>query len=189
MGVVIRASDEADLGDAHRLDETFLVQSELSLFVEDGVIRYKVVPVPPYEKRYAGEEPSVHREASGKAAFLADLDGSVAGRVVLSEGWNRCAWVEHIAVDARLRRCGIGRALIDRAVAWAVERGLTGVRAETQCNNVPACKLYESSGFHLGGFDRDLYRGLDGGTTEVALFWYFHLRESPERPRTRWSSA
>ena len=74
---------------------------------------------------------------------------------------------------------GVGRALMDRAIAWAVERGLPGVRAETQSNNVPACKLYESCGFRLGGFDRDLYRGLDEGTTEVALFWYLLFGQQP----------
>ena len=56
--------------------------------------------------------------------------------------------------------------------AWATERGLPGIRVETQSNNVPACKFYESCGLHLGGFDRDLYRAMDGGTTEIALFWY-----------------
>jgi streptothricin acetyltransferase len=164
------------MGDAYGLDGSFLVESELTLFAEGGVIRYEVVPVPPYEKSYAGEEPSVGGGASGKAVFLAYLDGSIAGRVVLSEGWNRQAWIEDIAVDARRRRAGVGRALIDRAVAWAAERMLPGIRAETQSNNVPACKLYEACGFRLGGFDKDLYRGLDGGTTEVAIFWYRHLR-------------
>ena len=36
--------------------------------------------------------------------YLAFLDGSLAGRVVLSAGWNRYAWVEDIAVDTRYRR-------------------------------------------------------------------------------------
>jgi ribosomal protein S18 acetylase RimI-like enzyme len=176
MGVVIRASDDADFVDAHGFDEAFLVQSELSLSVEGGVIRYEIIPVPPYEKRYDEEEPSLDPGSPGKAMFLAHLDGSVAGRIVVSEGWNRMAWIDEIAVDARRRRAGVARALIDRAVAWAVERELPAIRAETQHNNVPACKLYEACGFHLGGFDRDLYRGQDGGTTEVALFWYLHLR-------------
>ena len=109
---------------------------------------------------------------------MAFLDGSLAGRIVLSEGWNRYAWVEDIAVDAGHRRAGVGRALMDRAIAWAVERGLPGIRLETQNNNVPACKFYESCGFRLGGFDRDLYRGLDEATTEIALFWYLPLFES-----------
>ncbi len=72
MGVVVRALDEADFGDAHGLDEAFVVESELSLFfAEGGVIRYEVVPVPPYEKSYAGEESSVDLKAPGMAAFLA----------------------------------------------------------------------------------------------------------------------
>ena len=83
--------------------------------------------------------------------------------MVLSEGWNRQAWIVDLAVDARRRRAGVGRALMSRAVAWTRERGLAVIRAETQNNNVPACKLYESCGFRLGGFDRDLYRGLERG--------------------------
>jgi streptothricin acetyltransferase len=184
VDLVIREDDGQAGGDGHGLDGSFLVESELALFAEGGVIRYEIVPVPPYEKRYAEGEPSVDPGSPGRAVFLASLDGSVAGRIALSEGWNRMAWIDDIAVDARHRRAGVGRTLIDRAVAWAVERGSPAVRAETQHNNVPACKLYESCGFHLGGFDRDLYRGLDGGTTEVALFWYLHLREPPARPRT-----
>jgi streptothricin acetyltransferase len=176
VDVVIKASDEQGLRDAYGFDGSFLVESELALFAENGVVRYEVVSVPPYRKCYGWEDLPSHPNAPDKAVFLAYLDGSVAGRVVLSEGWNRFAWVEDIAVDARRRRAGVGRALMDRAVAWATERKLPGIRVETQSNNVPACKLYESCGFHLGGFDRDLYRGLDGGTTEIALFWYRTLR-------------
>ncbi len=182
LDLVIRAPDERDLGDAHGLDGSFVVESELVLFVEGGVVRYEVVPVPRHEKSYAGEDLSDRLDDPGKAVFLAYLDGSIAGRVVVSEGWNRYAWVEDIAVDARRREAGVGRALMGRAVAWAVGRGLAGVRAETQSDNVPACKFYESCGFHLGGFDRDLYRGLDEGTTEVALFWYRPVpSEAPPR--------
>jgi streptothricin acetyltransferase len=189
VDLVIREDDGQAGGDAHGLDGSYLVESELALFAEGGVIRYEVIPVPPYEKKYAEGDPSVDPGAPGKSVILADLDGSVAGRIVLSVGWNRYAWIEHIAVDAQRRRCGVGRALIDRAVTWAAEKGLPGIRAETQGNNVPACKLYEACGFRLGGFDRDLYRGLPDGATEVALFWYLHFREPPERPRTGGSGA
>lgn len=184
MDLVIREPDEQLIGDAFGFDGSFLVESELVLFAEDGVVRYEVVPVPPYEKRYGGctgAELSVYLKAADKVVFLAHLDGLVAGWVVVSEGWNRHAWIEDLAVDARRRRAGLGRALMDRAVAWATEQGLPGIRVETQSNNVPACKFYESCGFHLGGFDRDLYRGLDGGTKEIALFWYLHFRAAHVR--------
>jgi streptothricin acetyltransferase len=57
-------------------------------------------------------------------------------------------------------------------VAWARDRQLAGVMLETQNNNVAACRLYESCGFQLGGFDRCLYQGLHPGTHEIALYWY-----------------
>lgn len=46
------------------------------------------------------------------------------------------------------------------------------VMLETQNINVVACRLYESCGFVLGGFDACLYRGVMPGTREIALFWY-----------------
>jgi ribosomal protein S18 acetylase RimI-like enzyme len=184
VDLVIRAPDERAIGDAYGFDDSFPVESELVLFAEGGVVRYKVVPVPRYVKRYARTDLSGYLDAPDKAVFLAYLDGSVAGRVVLSEGWNRHAWIEDIAVDARRRRAGVGRALMNRAVAWAMERGLPGVRLETQSNNVTACRFYESCGYQLGGFDRDLYRGVDEGTAEIALFWYLHFRGSAIRPTT-----
>ena len=179
MDLAIRVPDEQAIDAAYGFDDSFLVESELALFAEDGVVRYQIVPVRPYRKRYrrdAGDALSMHLIAPDKAVFLAYVDGSVAGRVLLSEGWNHYAWIDDIAVDVRWRRAGIGRALMDRAVAWALERGLPGIRLETQNNNVPACRFYEAYGFHLGGFDRDLYRGLDEETTEIALFWYLPLR-------------
>lgn len=91
MNLVIREDDGQSGGDAHRLDGSFRVESELALFAEGGVFRYEVVPVPPYRKSYAGEWSSVAGGTSDQAVFLAYLDGSIAGRIVLSEGWNRQA--------------------------------------------------------------------------------------------------
>lgn len=189
MELVIRAPDEQAIGDAYGFDGSFTVASELVLVAEGGVLRYEVVSVTPYQKSYGRADLSGYPDAPDKAVFLAYLGGLVAGRVVLSEGWNRYAWIDDLAVDARCRRAGVGRSLMDRAVAWAVERGLPGLRAETQTNNVPACRFYQACGFRLGGFDRDLYRGLDQCSTEVAIFWYLHLPKSSSGPRIGGSCA
>jgi ribosomal protein S18 acetylase RimI-like enzyme len=181
VDLVIRAADERAIGDAYGFDDSFPVDSELVSFAEGGVVRYEVAPVPRYVKRYARTDLSAYLDSPDKTVFLAYLDGSGVGRVVLSEGWNRYAWIEDIAVDARRRRAGVGRALMDRAVGWAMERGLPGVKLETQSNNVTACRFYESCGFRLGGFDRDLYQGLDEKTTEIAIFWYLQFSGAPPR--------
>ena len=110
MGLVIRAHDEQTMGDAYGFDGSFPVESELALFAEHGVIRYEIVPVPPYVKRYQKGDLTAHPDAPDKWVFVAFVDGSLAGRIVLSQGWNRYAWVEDIAVDAGHRRAGVGRA-------------------------------------------------------------------------------
>ena len=89
MDLVIGAPDEQAIADAYGFDGSFLVDSELALFAEGDVVRYEVVSVRPYRKCYgglAGDGLSAHLKAPDKAVFLAYLDGSVAGRVLLSEG-------------------------------------------------------------------------------------------------------
>lgn len=74
---------------------------------------------------------------------------------------------------AVLLKCAqIGQALMERAVEWAKSKGFPGMMLETQSNNVAACRLYERCGFMLGGFDSYLYKALDPGTDEIALYWY-----------------
>lgn len=50
MDLVIKALDGQTAGDPHKLNDSFLVESELTLSAEGGVIRYEVVPVPPYQE-------------------------------------------------------------------------------------------------------------------------------------------
>ena len=154
------------------LDRSFSVTEELQLHFTDGQLGYRIVPVEPYEKTYPddGEESLDESEV-----FLATLDGQPAGVIQLSMAWNGYARIDDIAVDRRLRRSGVAKALLEHACDWCRERALAGLMLETQTNNVAACRLYERFGFRLGGFDRDLYRGLDPATSEVALFWYLPL--------------
>src|SRR5262245_3931346 len=60
VNLVIRALDERTTVDAYGLDGAFLVESELVLFAEDGAVRYEVIPVPPYEKRYRKDDLTAH---------------------------------------------------------------------------------------------------------------------------------
>jgi ribosomal protein S18 acetylase RimI-like enzyme len=105
------------------------------------------------------------------------VDEQLAGQVILRKNWNHYAYLEDIAVDAGFRRLGVGRALLQHTVAWAKARQLAGIMLETQNNNAAACRLYESCGFKLAGFDRYLYKGLDPNTDEIALYWYLLFDE------------
>lgn len=178
MTLVFRALGRDDLAEVLTLDGTFTVEAELLPSASAGEISYEIKPVPAYQKRYADNEEDELADfidAPDKMFLLAHVDGKLAGHISVAVHWSRYAFIDHLAVDARARRHGVGRALIEQAVGWARERRLPGVMLETQNNNVAACKLYESLGFTLGGFDRLLYRGEMPDTREIALFWYLPL--------------
>jgi len=172
--IVIQPLTAASQADLNRCDNAFTVEAELRLIAEDGRIGYTAVPVTPYIKRYEPEiyDAQAYLEKSDHAAWLAYMDGQLAGQILVHENWNRFAIIWDITVDPPCRRRGVGRRLMDQATAWAQARGLPGVMLETQHINVAACRLYASCGFVLGGFDAYLYRGVMPGTREIALFWY-----------------
>jgi ribosomal protein S18 acetylase RimI-like enzyme len=172
--IVIQPLTATNQADLDRCDNSFTVEAELRLTAEDGRVGYSVVAVTPYVKRYDLEihDAQAYLEKPDHAAWLAYVDGRIAGQILVHENWNRFAIIWDIAVDPPFRRRGIGRQLIAEADAWARGRGLTGIMLETQNINVAACRLYERCGFVLGGFDACLYRGVMPGTREIALFWY-----------------
>ena len=52
-----------------------------------------------------------------------------------------------IAVDQAHRGGGVGRALVDSALAWAAARGLARIELVTHGRNVAAQRLYQRCGF------------------------------------------
>jgi len=175
--LTIQPVGESNLHNINRVDGTFTIDSRLVLHAQDGQIGYSIEPVPPHTKRYPAEkfDWNTFIDNPDKAIYLAYLDGQLAGQLILWKNWNGYGYVEDVSVDVRFRHQGVGRRLIEQAISWAKERGLPGLMLETQDNNVPACRLYAACGFHLGGFDHELYRALDPNTDEVALYWYLQF--------------
>ncbi|HSQ40246.1 MAG TPA: GNAT family N-acetyltransferase [Anaerolineales bacterium] len=174
MEITIREMDEQTLPNVNQCDSTFTVNSHLVLSAENGKISYTVAPVSPREKSYP-PEPKDYRSYlndPGKVIFFAYADGELAGQIRMLKWWNAFACIDDLAVEPRFRRHGVGRALIQRAVEWARANGFPGVVLETQNINVSACRLYQSCGFELGGFDRNVYKALTPSTDEIALYWY-----------------
>ena len=101
--------------------------------------------------RDALEHPSVYfgcaRSDAGEvlgyvvAWFVAD-EGEIANLAVAPEGWGR----------------GIGRALLDAALAEATQRGIESVYLEVRDSNARARRLYQSRGFEEVGRRKGYYR-------------------------------
>lgn len=143
----------------------------------DGPGMPSVVPVEPRTKTYGVDESLSKPDFdSGRLLLAAKDEFHVAGYLLATTAWNGCASIEDIAISRRYRRTGIGKRLMDEAVAWAAALNLRAIRLETQSSNVSACRFYARYGFVLGGYDRYLYSQLDENDREdVALYWYLFL--------------
>ncbi|MGO4620886.1 GNAT family N-acetyltransferase [Ensifer sp. 2YAB10] len=174
--VSVEPADARFVSDFAGCDFSFEITAEaLPPFLGPGL--GAVAPLESYSKS-CETDPEELAEAAmepGAALFAARIDGKLAGYIAPSKAWNGFAEVDDIAVDKAARRAGVARALVDRAVSWAREQGLPGIRLETQSNNVGACRFYERYGFELAGYDRHLYSALTPGTREIALYGYLRF--------------
>ena len=148
------------------------VTSRLVLGIENEKLVYTIAPVEPYEREVVAEDVEYGFDETGPTIFFAEADGNLAGRIKMLRWWNRFAYVEDLVVNPDYRGLGLGRKLLERGVQWARENDFPGVMLETQDDNVPACTLYQSCGFVLSGFDRNVYKAINPATKETALFWY-----------------
>jgi ribosomal protein S18 acetylase RimI-like enzyme len=92
------------------------------------------------------------RAKADEAMFVAELDGAPAGcayLVTLVDYFNERAHahLSVLAVAAAAEGRGVGSALVDRSVAWAVERHSDRLTLSALVTNARARALYERKGF------------------------------------------
>jgi RimJ/RimL family protein N-acetyltransferase len=95
------------------------------------------------------------------AVFVAETDdGEIVARLSLARDTHPASL--HVAdlglmVSVDHRRLGIGRALLDQAVAWARRAGVRKIELHVFPWNEPAIALYEQFGFEREGYRRAHY--------------------------------
>ena len=164
-----------NLKDVNRTDTTFEIKSRIIPRTENGEFSYTLQEIfPSFTKSYPNDELdySTYINNPDKMIYLAYVGNRIAGQLILRRNWNKYAYIEDIRVGNNYRRNNIGTKLIETAINWAKKRQMPGIMLETQDNNVPAIRFYESRGFKLGGFDGYLYKGVNPNTNEKAIFWY-----------------
>ena len=89
----------------------------------------------------------VDKEGWDPALWLLHEDAGGLAGVVLCERWeDGVGYVDHLAVAARSRGRGLGRALLLHGLAALRDAGLTVVELSVQGENAGATRLYESVG-------------------------------------------
>ena len=172
MNITIRQIGENESPQTKSFARTSQVTSRLALAIENERLTYAIVDVEPYERDVQIEDTDYGFLEQPPVIFFAEADGKLAGRIKMLKWWNQFAYIEDLVVNPGFRGAGIGRMLIERGVQWARENNFPGVMLETQDDNVPACLLYQSCGFVLSGFDRNVYKAIDPNRKDYALYWY-----------------
>lgn len=103
-----------------------------------------LLPVPWPERKWRG----MQHEVAGETCYVAELAGEVAGYITIGINHELSVGrIPNLAVDAALRGQGIGRRLIDHALALFRAEGLRLARIETLASNEVGRHLYPSTGF------------------------------------------
>jgi ribosomal protein S18 acetylase RimI-like enzyme len=102
-------------------------------------------------------------DARSEDFLVAEHDGVVAGYVRLAPGFDIDAHrhvlvIGGLAVDPDRQRLGIGRQLVDAAVAVARKRGARKLTLRVLGHNTTARRIYEQCGFVVEGVLRGEFR-------------------------------
>jgi RimJ/RimL family protein N-acetyltransferase len=112
------------------------------------------------------------RRHADAAVYVAEIDGELAGRLSLARDAHPAS--HHIAdiglmVDARFRRRGVGRALLEAAVEWAGEHDVSKLELHVFPWNEAAIALYEAFGFGREGYRKRHYLRDDGFADAILM--------------------
>lgn len=104
--------------------------------------------------------------------LVALFNGNPVGYISLTEQLSAStAWVKDLVVGEKMRRKGIGAALLLAGQDWAVHRGYKRVVLEMQSKNYPALCLATRLGYEFCGYHDHYYANQD-----IALFFVRYAR-------------
>ncbi len=114
----------------------------------------------PARERWGADAIELQLALPGAFGWIAPAGGMILARVAADE-----AEVLTLAVDPAVQRHGLGRTLLDQALATARQRGAKAVFLEVASGNGPGRALYAAAGFVMVGCRHGYYP--DGGDALV----------------------
>jgi ribosomal protein S18 acetylase RimI-like enzyme len=128
----------------------------------------------PYVKHFDSSPEDIQhcQEALWAGWSIGVFEGEDPAGIAIAEPqwWNHTLWIWEFHVVKEQRGKGIGRQLMDRLAARAVQAGLRTMLVETQTTNVPAIIFYRRTGFAIEGVDISYYSNEDYPEGEMAIF-------------------
>ncbi len=94
------------------------------------------------------------------SVFVGAYDGDKCiGLALLQDGFFDYMYLSDLKVSSAYRGQHVGAKLMEKSKEIALEHGFHGIYGECHENNPNACLFYLNSGFYIGGFDNNVYKG------------------------------
>lgn len=153
----------------HSFHTEFVWQMEVSLEAKDISIRFKEVRLPRSMKvEYPRNLENFSDLVEGcEWVFVAHKEGEPIGYASVLVGNSRnIGKITNLAVTRRLRKQGIGTALVLTVQDWLVKHGINHIQLEMQSKNFPAISMANKLGFEFCGYSDCYYPNQD-----IAIFF------------------
>ena len=171
--LIIRPVTLADLAYLNEMDHSYhtdyVWQMDINTQKHEIRINFREVRLPRSMKvEYPKEITCITEGIKDRLGFfVAELDNEPVGYINLSRVDNpELIWVNDLVVNRRLRRNGIGLALIGTAQEWALQEEATYLILEMQSKNHPAICMANKGRFEFCGYNDRYYASQD-----IALFF------------------
>ena len=128
----------------------------------------ELLPVPYHHESYDAMC-SDWKDSEPFAVFEKENSEPAGYMELWTEEWNARLRICNLLISEPFRRRGFGKALIEKAISIAAERGLRCVILETQSCNAPAIDFYRKCGFGFAGTNLYFYSNDDIHEDEVML--------------------
>lgn len=94
------------------------------------------------------------------STFIGAYDGEdCIALAILQDSFMKYMYLYDLKVSKKYRHTGVASALIQKAKEVCTNKGYRGLYTQGQDNNLSACLFYLKSGFYIGGFDSNVYKG------------------------------
>jgi [ribosomal protein S18]-alanine N-acetyltransferase len=164
-GVSVRVGDAADL------EAVVALERAVGEAPHWGEAEYAAIVSSQEDTRGGAQGGGVRR-----CLLVAEAEGRLVGFAVgkvIGMGRGGVAELESVAVEARARRVGLGRALCESVAEWCRGQGATAMELEVRAGSAGAIALYAGLGFVVVGRRGAYY----SGPVEDALLMRLELGE------------
>lgn len=156
----IRIIDSAHREDIKLPNEPFSLFGRMIPSYTDGCWSYSVERFESVSEMCFPDEDYDYDEMIENSVFIGAYEGEQCiGLAILQEGFFKYMYLYDLKVNQAARGKGIAGKLIEKAKEVARQRNYRGIYTQGQDNNLGACLFYIKSGFRIGGFDSELYKG------------------------------